>query len=97
MLVVDMNYKVSTWNKTAERLTGYKKREVLRRSINSLDVFLNSKELQDDIKNIQNGVKIPFSELILRSKTGEDIWINCHREWCKPDGCSFCRKRNNAG
>ena len=70
MLVVDMNYKVSTWNKTAERLTGYKKREVLRRSINSLDVFLNSKDLQDDIKNIQNGVKIPFNELILRSKTG---------------------------
>jgi len=70
MLVVDMNYKVSTWNKTAERLTGYKKREVLRRSINSLDVFLNSKNLQDDIKNIQNGVKIPFNELILKSKTG---------------------------
>jgi len=70
MLVIDMNYKLSTWNKTAERLTGYKKREVLRRSINSLDVFLNSKDLQDDIKNIQNGVKIPFSELILRSKTG---------------------------
>ncbi len=70
MLVIDTNYKVSTWNKTAERLTGYKKREVLRRSINSLDVFLNSKDLQDNIKNIQNGVKIPFSELILRSKTG---------------------------
>jgi len=70
MLVVDMNYKVSTWNKTAERLTGYKKRKILRRSINSLDVFLNSKDLQDNIKNIQNGVKIPFNELILRSKTG---------------------------
>ena len=70
ILVIDTNFKVSTWNKTAERLTGYKKREVLRRSISSLDVFSNSKGLNDDILTIRNGAKIPFNELMLRSKTG---------------------------
>ena len=70
ILVVDKNYKVSTWNKAAERLTGYKKREVVNRSIKSLEVFSSYKDLQEDIQNILNGVKIPFIELILKSKTG---------------------------
>jgi PAS domain S-box-containing protein len=37
----DMNNRVSIWNKTAEKITGFKQIEVLNRSVNKLEVFDN--------------------------------------------------------
>ena len=60
--------KVTTWNKTAELLTGYKQREIVGRDINKLDLFDNPQELLDNIKNVYDGNEPKWDELVLRTK-----------------------------
>ena len=64
----DGNNRVSTWNKTAEYITGYKKREVINKSVKKLDVFDNSKELSEILWNIKHGKKPSKDRFILRTK-----------------------------
>ena len=70
IISLDKNNRVSIWNKAAELITGYKRKEVIRRHITKLDVFDNPQELLDNIKSICNGKRIGFDELILRGKNG---------------------------
>ena len=42
--------KVTTWNKTAEILTGYTQREVINRNIAKLDIFDNTQNLLENIE-----------------------------------------------
>ena len=65
----DMNNRVTTWNKTAEFVTGYKRREVIGRSIAKLKVFENSNELLDNLKRILDGEYVA-DEFILKTKRG---------------------------
>jgi len=66
----DTNAKVTTWNKTAEFITGYNRGKVIGRSLNKLDVFDNPQELLDIIKNVSSGKKIRPDESILLTKDG---------------------------
>ena len=66
----DTNNRVTTWNNTAEFITGYKQREIIRRQIHKLNVFDNPSEIADYIKSICDGHKVEFDELILRTKDG---------------------------
>ena len=64
----DMNNRVSTWNKTAEIITGYKQIEVLNRSVGKLDVFSNTENIIEKIKLVC-GKKAPgYFDLILITK-----------------------------
>jgi PAS domain S-box-containing protein len=64
----DMNNRISTWNKTAEEITGYKQIEVLNRSVSKLDVFNNKDEILEKIKLVC-GKKTPrFFDIILNTK-----------------------------
>jgi PAS domain S-box-containing protein len=64
----DKNNRVTTWNKTAELLTGYKQREIINRSVNKLSVFDNSQNVLDDIKNAYNKKKHGYDDLVLITK-----------------------------
>jgi len=66
----DKNNRVTTWNKSAELITGYKRKEVIWRHINKLDVFDNPQELLDAIESIYNRKIFGFDNLILRGKNG---------------------------
>jgi len=70
VLVVDKDLKITTWNKTAENITGYKSREVIGKSLKSLDLFDKLDSVFDYLKDINKNKAIPFYELILRTKTG---------------------------
>ena len=66
----DTNNRVTTWNNTAEFITGYKQRGIIGRQIHKLNVFDNPSEIAYYIKSICDGHKVKFDELILRTKDG---------------------------
>ena len=66
----DKNNRVTTWNKTAEHITGFKTREVVGRPITKLAVFDKPQVLADTIKSIYNGDKRVVDEFILKTKHG---------------------------
>lgn len=70
VLVIDNDFKISTWNKTAEIITGYKRREIIGKSIKSLDLIDNLNSVIKCLENISKNKITPFNELILRTKTG---------------------------
>jgi len=66
----DTSNRVTTWNKTAEQITGYKQREVLGRKISYLSIFVNSGDLTGYINDVFNGHTKSFEDVTLQSKTG---------------------------
>jgi PAS domain S-box-containing protein len=64
----DMNNRISTWNKTAENITGYKIIEVINRSVGKLEVFENKQSILDLIKKICEKHRIGFENIILKTK-----------------------------
>jgi len=70
IITFDTNSRVTTWNKTAELVTGYKQNEVIGRKINLLNMFLNSDDLTDYIRNVFNKYTKPFKDITLQSKEG---------------------------
>lgn len=66
----DLNNNISSWNKTAEQITGYKKSEVIGRSIFSFDVFENIDKLVNFQKKLYSGESRSFIEIILNPKSG---------------------------
>lgn len=71
IITFDKNNRIITWNKTAEYITGYKRREVIRKTINKLEVFDQPEEVIDHIKSVYNGHKTGLDELILKTKEGD--------------------------
>jgi PAS domain S-box-containing protein len=66
----DKQNKVSTWNRTAEMITGYNRREIVGRLITSLNVFDNPQKLVDNLTQFSYGKKTEINELILKTKKG---------------------------
>jgi len=70
IIAFDTNTRVTTWNKTAELITGYKQMKVLGRKISYLNMFVKSDELTDYINDVFNGYTKPFADITLQSKIG---------------------------
>mgnify|MGYP001584650457 CR=1 FL=1 len=62
----DSYNRVNTWNKTVELFTGYTKKEIMNRSIESLPVFNGHSKILDIIKN--NGTHPGHDDLVLLTK-----------------------------
>ena len=54
IFTIGNNSKIKSWNKTAVQITGYKKRQVVGRSIKKVELFDNSSEIEGYIKDVQN-------------------------------------------
>jgi len=67
----DMNNRISTWNKTAEKITGYKQIEVLNRSVGKLEVFDNPETLVENIQMISSKKPPKFIDMILKTKEND--------------------------
>jgi PAS domain S-box-containing protein len=65
---VDRNNRISTWNKTAEELTGYKDKELLNRSISKLPVFDDPQQIQDIIKSVYQDMKLGYVNIPVLTK-----------------------------
>jgi len=66
----DANNRVTTWNNTAEFITGYKQREVIGKKITRLNVFDSPSKVIYLIKSVSDGNKDGFDEFILKTKDG---------------------------
>jgi PAS domain S-box-containing protein len=60
------NNRVNTWNKTAEIFTGYSKKDLMNRSVESLPVFNGNTKILDLLKN--NGNHLGYDDLMLLTK-----------------------------
>jgi len=67
----DMNNRVTSWNKTAENITGYKSIEVLNRSIRKLDVFYDPENVENSISSVCKKSNIPRTDIVLKTKENE--------------------------
>ena len=70
IFTIDINNKVTTWNKTAELVTGYTPRDIIGRSLTNLAVFEKSKKLLDMINSPNCGYNRVNDEFILGTKYG---------------------------
>jgi PAS domain S-box-containing protein len=62
----DANNRINTWNKTAETLTGYKEKEIMNRTVESLPVFNGHSKMLDLLKN--KGQHLGYNDLVLITK-----------------------------
>jgi PAS domain S-box-containing protein len=65
---VDRNNRITTWNKTAEELSGYKDKELLNRSISKLSLFDDPQQIQDIIKSVYQNMKLGYINITLLTK-----------------------------
>lgn len=64
----DLNNRISTWNKSAENITGYKQIEVLNRSVQRLEVFNNPENIIENIKIVCGKKASKFIDIIFKTK-----------------------------
>lgn len=67
----DMNRRVTFWNKTAEKITGYKNIEVINRGVTKLEVFENSKAISNLISDVCKFIDKKNVNIFLNSKKNE--------------------------
>jgi PAS domain S-box-containing protein len=68
IISLDGNNRISTWNNSAEDVTGYKRKEVLNRTISKLPLFRDSQNVTDVIKNVSKGKKTGIDDLVIITK-----------------------------
>lgn len=81
----DKNNRISTWNKAAEFVTGYKQKGIIRKHITKTNVFAKPQELLDSLKSINEGRRSGLDELILRDKNGANRIIQVSYSSIKDD------------
>jgi len=67
----DMNNRISTWNKSAEIITGYKQIEVLNRSVGKLEFFENPDNIIENIELICRKKPPSFFDIIIKTKRND--------------------------
>lgn len=68
IISVDGNNRISTWNNTVEEVTGYKRKEVMNRTISKLPLFKDPQNVIDVIKNVSDSKKTGFEDLVIITK-----------------------------
>lgn len=67
IFTVDSTYKIRTWNKTAENITGIKRKNIVGKYLKQINVFENPEEINRYIQNIIQGKKGFLSEITLNT------------------------------
>jgi PAS domain S-box-containing protein len=68
IISIDANKRITTWNKTAEMITGYKQKDVLNWSITKLTLFENTQKLLDLIKYLSTETQQSYEDLVINTK-----------------------------
>jgi len=66
----DMASTITTWNVAAERITGFKRNEVIGKKITKVAAFDDTDDLEQMAKQLINGEKNSINELVLQTKNG---------------------------
>ena len=67
IIAIDNHYHVTLWNTTAELLTGYAQKEIIKKTLSKLDVFDNTEELLVHLEKIFRGKTTQLNELTLNT------------------------------
>ena len=59
--------KISLWNKSAEKKTGYKLKNIINKSIKEINLFENIDEIEDYLKTIISGKKSYQKEIMINT------------------------------
>jgi len=68
IIAIDANKRITTWNKTAEMITGYKQKDVLNWSITKLTLFENPQKIIDLIKNLSKETHSGYEDFVIITK-----------------------------
>ena len=67
---------ITSWNKGAERIYGYKEHEVIGKPISSLAPHDREDEIQGFLEQIRSGGTVKHVETVRRNKVGDDIDVS---------------------
>ena len=70
IVAFDESNRVITWNKTAERITGYTQKQVVGKHIKKLKIFDDPQVIIDAIKNLRKEHKPLINDIIFNTKEG---------------------------
>ena len=70
IVAFDESNRVITWNKTAERITGYTQKQVAGKHIKKLKIFDDPQVIIDAIKNLRKEHKPLINDIIFNTKEG---------------------------
>ncbi len=76
IMVLDNQNRVTIWNRSAEKLTGYSRKEIIGRYITKLEVFQEPQQLVDHFTKLKMDNKGFTDNIILNTKFGEMLVIN---------------------
>ena len=71
IIAIDKNNRINTWNKSAEKITGFKQKDVINRSIHKLNIFDDSDKVLDTIKTVYKEKKLDHEDLVLITKNND--------------------------
>ncbi len=72
IIAFDKNSRIVLWNKTAEELTGFKKKSVLNKKLSNIKIFDNPTDIKDKIKRVCNGKKLVLKNVVVKTKKDEN-------------------------
>ena len=70
IISIDDQFRITTWNKSAERLTGFKKNEIVGKKMKNLTIFNEIDEIEETIQDMSNGRELSLREITLSTKKG---------------------------
>ena len=76
IIALDSMNRVEYWNKAAERMTGYKKKDVQGRNFCKLPFIENTRKIQDIIGNVNKVKEISVEKIILVTKNYSKKIVN---------------------
>ncbi len=82
----DGNHRLTTWNKTAEELTGYMEKDIANRGISKLEVFNEPQQVLDIMKNIYQEKNPGSSNIVLLTKANVKKIIRLNGSVIKAEG-----------
>lgn len=73
IISVNNNGRITIWNQMAEKITGYKQKEVDNRTITKLQTFSDSQQVNDAMKDISDGKKTKFDCVVISKDNAKKI------------------------
>ncbi len=76
IISIDDQFRITTWNTAAERLTGFKKKDIIGKKMGNLAIFNEINELEETIRDVRNEREPSLKDLTLSTKKGVKKIIN---------------------
>ena len=76
IITVDREFSINTWNKTAEKIIGYRRKDVKNKKIHKIDLFEFNSEIRNFVENILNKKPVILNEINVKTAFGHYITLS---------------------